>query len=108
MARSTGRRSSQQIQTRSVSSTLVGGRDFDKESQSIFALLILSLVIIYIVSPFDAIPEAKYGILGLIDDLVVAVFLFYVVWMMASLTSSIITTMLLIFLIYAQFAPKSK
>jgi hypothetical protein len=80
----------------------------DADAQLIFAFLILSMLILYIVSPFDAFPEAHYGILGLLDDMFAAVFLFYLIWILANAATSVITTMVLVFLIYAQFAPKHK
>jgi uncharacterized membrane protein YkvA (DUF1232 family) len=98
-------------QNMSTSSNVTDTRDernIDEDAQLLFSFLFFSLIVLYIVSPFDAIPEAHYGILGLVDDLFAAVFLFYLIWILANATTSIITTMVLVFLIYAQFAPKQK
>jgi uncharacterized membrane protein YkvA (DUF1232 family) len=38
----------------------------------LISLIIIVLVILYIVSPIDLLPEAALGFLGYIDDLIVA------------------------------------
>ena len=36
-------------------------------------LLILVLIVVYIVSPLDLLPEAVFGVLGLLDDIIIIV-----------------------------------
>ena len=45
-----------------------------------FKILLLQLtVVLYLCSPVDLIPEAVFGVLGLIDDLVVAILVAYTI-----------------------------
>ena len=55
--------------------TKEGLQFFLRSLESNFYLLIL---IIYVLSPFDIIPECIFGFIGLIDDLIVLIIIFII------------------------------
>ena len=42
-------------------------------------IILLLMVILYILSPFDLIPESIYGIVGYIDDVIIVLLVFIII-----------------------------
>lgn len=67
------------IHYRSLKNILAQIYDVYKFVKSLFLVIWLSILIIYIISPVDILPELYLGLVGLIDDLVAMIIVVLIV-----------------------------
>jgi len=78
------------------------GQNADEALAVLFWFLIVSLLIMYIISPHDLVSESRYGIVGLIDDILALIILFYLIAFLSAITPAVVTLFLVVFLVSSQ------